>query len=282
MPIVYLNSEYLPQEKATVSVEDRGFLFAEGIYEVARAYAGRLFRWEDHMERLRASLEAMRIPPPAALEGLRAITERLLAENNEQDSNVYIQVTRGPAHPRTHTFPEQVHPTLLVMLTPAHGPSAEVRAQGVSAMTLPDLRWLRCDVKSTMLMPNTLAKQLARESGAFEAILVRDGIVTEGSSTNIFAVIGGRLRTHPADQLILPGVSRQVVLERAAAAHLPCYEESFTLQQLYSAEEVFLSSTTAEVLAITQIDGRAVASGRPGPLTLRLADEFRRYVLSQS
>jgi len=280
MPIVYLNGSYLPLEQATVSVEDRGFLFAEGIYEVARAYTGRLFRWEDHMERLRASAQAVRLELPAAVDGLRTIAERLIAENKEPDCNVYIQVTRGAAHPRTHAFPAQVRPTLLVMLTPVQSPSAEVRAQGVRAITVRDQRWLRCDVKSTMLMANTQAKQQAHESGAYEAILVREGIVTEGSSTNIFVVIEGRLRTHPADSFILPGVSRQVVLELAAAAGLPCDEESFTLQQLYSADEVFLSSTTAEVLAITQIDGCQVATGRPGPQTLSLADDFRRYVVS--
>jgi D-alanine transaminase len=275
MHIIYLNGEYLPLEKATVSVEDRGFLFADGIYEVVRFYGGRSFQLEAHLRRLQHSAEGAHLPLPQVVSDLPSIIERVLAENDLHDAELYIECTRGAAHPRSHPFPADPHPTLLVMPVPIRALAGHALTRGLSAVTAPDMRWRRCDIKSIMLLPNVIAKQQGREQGAFEAILVRDGIITEGASTNVFAVIEGSLFTHPADQDILGGITRQVVLELAAEIGLGVREESFTLHQLYDAQEVFLTSTTVEVLPITQIDGRPVGSGRPGPVTMGLHEAFQ-------
>ncbi len=280
MPIVYLNGDYLPLEEATVPVEDRGFLFADGIYEVVRFYRGRSFQLEAHLQRLQHSAQGAHLPLASAAAELPGIIERLLVENDLQDANVYIQYTRGAAHPRTHTFPAAAQPTVLVMPVPIHALPGDAFTRGVSAVTMPDLRWRRCDIKSTMLLPNVIAKQQARDQGAFEAILVRDGVVTEGSSTNMFAVIDGSLTTHPADQDVLGGITRQVILALAATLCLGICEETFTVDQLYDAEEVFLTSTTSEVLPITQVDGRAIGDGRPGRVTMRLFEAFQKEVAS--
>ncbi len=278
MSTIYLNGKYLPLEQATVSVEDRGFLFGDGVYEVVRLYHGRPFELEAHLQRLRRSIQGAHLPLPNAVADLPAIIERLMAENDLQDANAYVELTRGPAHPRSHAFPAQARPTFLVMPLPIHALPDDAFTRGVSAITVPDVRWRRCDIKSIMLLPNTLAKQQAREQEAFEAIFVRDAIVIEGASTNMFAVIEGLLTTHPADQDMLAGITRQVVLALAADLGLGVREAQFTLDQLYGAEEVFLTSTTAEVVPITQIDGRLVGQGRPGPVTMRLAEAFQKTV----
>ena len=278
MSIIYLNGEYLPLAKATVPVEDRGFLFADGIYEVVRIHHGQPFELDAHLQRLRRSALGARLLLPDAVANLPAIIERLLAENNLQDINIYIECTRGVAHPRTHAFPAEPHPTLLVMPLPVHAPPAEAFTRGVSTVTVPDVRWRRCDIKSIMLLPNVMAKQQARDKGAFEAIFVRDGIVTEGASTNIFAVLNGSAVTHPADHDILAGITRQVVLALAAEQGLAIREQKFTVDQLYTAQEAFLTSTTADVLPITQVDGQPVGDGHPGPVTMRLVEAFQRKV----
>jgi D-alanine transaminase len=274
MAIVYLNGEYLPLDQARVSVEDRGFLFADGIYEVVRCYGGRPFQLDAHLRRLEHSAEGARLPLAPAVANLAGIIERLLAENNLQDTNLYIQCTRGVARPRTHAFPAQPQPLLLVMPQPFYALPPEARTHGVKAITVPDLRWGRCDIKSIMLLPNVMAKTQARDAGAFEAILVRDGIVTEGSSTNIFAVLNSTLTTHPSGHNILGGITRQVVLGLAADLRLKVRESAFTPEEMYGAEEVFLTSTSAEVLPITWVDGRTIGNGEPGTVTLRLYEAF--------
>jgi D-alanine transaminase len=212
---------------------------------------------------------------------LPAIMNHVLTDSGSTgDAEVYIQCTRGAAHPRSHPFPPHAQPTLLVMPIPLHALPAPALSQGLSVATAPDLRWGRCDIKSTMLLPNIIAKQQAREQGAFEAVLVRDGIITEGASTNVFAVIDGSLTTHPADRGILGGISRQVVLELARGLGLWPHERPFTVEQLQSADEVLLSSTTIEVLPITQVDGRTIGAGRPGPITLRLQEAFQKLTAS--
>lgn len=275
MTTIYLNGEYLPLEKATVSVEDRGFLFADGIYEVVRCYGGRVFEFDAHVERLRHSAQGIRFALPDAVRDLGDIIRRLLVENDLEDTNIYIQCTRGAARPRTHAFPAQVHPTLLVMPQPLYALPTNARAEGVAVITVPDVRWQRCDIKSIMLLPNVMAKTQAREAGAFEAIFVRNGLVTEGSSTNTFAVINGVLRTHPWNNGILGGITRQVIL-RLATDLIDVREEAFSLDQMYGAEEVFLTSTTAEILPITHVDGRTIGNGQPGAVTERLYAAFRR------
>jgi D-alanine transaminase len=282
MSIAYLNGEYLPLKEATVSVEDRGFLFADGIYEVVRFYNGRCFRLEAHLQRLRHSAQGAHLPLPDAVSQLPAIIERLRVENDLQDAEFYIECTRGSAHPRSHTFPGDPHPTLLAMQVPIHALPEGALTRGLSAVTAPDIRWRRCDLKSIMLLPNIIAKQQAREQGGFEAIFVRDGIVTEGASANVFAVTEGTLATHPTDQSILGGITRQVVLQLAVELGLDVHEKPFTLDQLYSAQEVFLTSTTIEVLPFAEIDGRSVGNGRPGPVTMRLHEAFQKATASLS
>jgi D-alanine transaminase len=274
MGIVYLNGEYLPLDQATVPVEDRGFLFGDGIYEVVRYYGGRPFHLDAHLKRLEHSAEGARLPLAPAAANLPAIIERLLAENNLQDTNFYVQCTRGAARPRAHAFPAQPQPLLLVMPQPHYALPPGARTQGVKTITVPDLRWGRCDIKSIMLLPNVMAKTQAREQGAFEAILVRDGIVTEGSSTNIFAVLDGALATHSSGTHILGGITRQLVLGLAADLKLEVRQSAFTVEEMYGAGEVFLTSTTSEVLPITQVDDRTIGNGKPGAATLRLHEEF--------
>ena len=274
MTIVYLNGEYLPLEQAKVSVEDRGFIFGDGIYEVLRYYGGRPFHLDAHLSRLQHSAQASRLPLSPAAANLPEIMERLLVENNLQDTNIYIECTRGASHPRVHAFPAQTSPTLLVMPQPFYALPPGAREHGVPAITVPDLRWGRCDIKSIMLLPNVMAKTEAHDAGVFEAILVRDGIVTEGSSCNIVAVLDGTLATHPADYKILGGVTRDVVLGLARDLRMKVRESAFTRDEMYGAEEVFLTTTTAEVLSISQIDGRTIGAGESGPVAQRLYQAF--------
>lgn len=280
--LVYLNGAFVERSTATISIDDRGFLFGDGIYEVFRATDGRLFAPARHLARLRRGLAGISIVAPIA-DGteLVEVAERLLAENGHAggDAMVYIEVTRGVA-PRTHHFPAAATPpTVLVGTTPLSLPHA-LRESGASVITYPDLRWSRCDLKTINLLPNVLAKQAAVAAGAAEAILVRDGVVTEAAHSNVFAVLAGEIRTHPATHRILPGVTREVVLELAASRHLPVREEAVLVSELAEASEIFLTSTTGDVLPVTRVDGRPVggADGRPGPVAGMLYDALREVM----
>jgi D-alanine transaminase len=265
--IVYLNGEYLPVEQAKISPEDRGFLFADAIYEVARFNRGRGYRLAEHMARMRNGLAAIRIAADPGF--FPEVAARLLAENGlaSSDAIVYAQVSRGAA-PRTHAFPpEGTAPTTFAF---ARAVEPEAPDEGGGAILVPDERWGRCDIKTVMLLPNVLAAQRAAEAGAFEAILVRDGVVTEATRSNVLAVAGGVVRTHPTGPLILPGVTREVVLELASGAGIPVREEEFGADELFAAEEVLLTGTTADVTPVVTVDGRAVGEGGPGPVGRRL------------
>jgi D-alanine transaminase len=272
---VYFNYSYMSKADVRISPDDRGFLFADGVYEVIIAYGGRYFRKQDHLERLSNSLRALRISglDPMSLD---AVVEQLLVRNgaDEADVTVYIQVTRGAAQ-RKHSFPNgDVAPTVYAQLMPfARKVDME---RGESVITLPDTRWSRCDIKSVALLPNCLANQQAHEQGCIEAILVRDGFVLEGTHSSFFAVIDGMARTAPRSNYILPSVTRRVVLEICRREGIPCSEETILLQDLDSAGEMFLAGTTTEIAPITQCDGRAVGTGRPGPFVQRLAELFSR------
>lgn len=274
MSIVYLNGKYVPLEEATVSVENRGFMLGDGIYEVVQLYGGKSFRMDEHMERFRASAAAVRLPLIPAVEEIPQIIERLVAENGLSDESIYIQYTRGPAHPRTHAFPKVVNPTLLVMDLPCAPLSEEQWVNGVASITVPDIRWQCCAIKTVMLLPNALAKQEAVEKGGYEAILVRNGIVTEGSSSNIFIAKNGELITYPLDGTILGGITRVVVLEIAARLGITVREEAFTVDELYAADEVFLTSTTHGPVPISQVDGKPIGSGKTGPIARRIIHEY--------
>lgn len=273
--IVYLNGRFLPLAEASISPRDRGFLFADGLYEGVAAYAGEPFLWDEHMLRLAIGLRALEIPYDE-LPGLRSTAQRLLADNDmrDRDAFVYLQVTRGAA-PRAHPFPRPpIEPTVYVEVKPLSRVPKDQAQQGVAAVTVPDLRWARCDLKTLSLTANVLAKEAAVRADAYEALLVRDGAVLEGSHSNFFAVLEGSLVTFPESPFILPGVTRRLVLELAAALCIPTRLAAVRVEELPRLDEAFLTGTTTEVLPVTTIDGRPVGSGRPGDVTLRLRQAF--------
>lgn len=273
--IVFLNGRFVPAEQATIHVEDRGNTFADGIYEVIRFYGGRPFEMEAHLTRLHRSAEAIRLPLPMTPDEFAQVGMELVARNGLEEASFYIQVSRGPA-PRRHVFPDNAQPTVFMVARPVAPYGEELHANGVECISLEDRRWSFCHVKALALLPNVLAKQEATEAGAFEAILVRDGIVTEGTSCNVFAVSGRRLVTHPEGPFILSGVTRGLVMELARRLRIEVSEQPFTLSELKEADEVFLTSTIMEVMPVVRIDGQQVGRGVPGPCTRDLQEAFGR------
>ena len=269
---VYLNGAFVPIEKALVPVEDRGYQFADGIYEVIRVYGGGPFRLEHHLDRLERSAAAIELSLPPRME-IEAAAYELLRRNNLAEAGIYLQVTRGVA-PRQHLIPEGIAPTVVMTARAVSAPKAETWQRGVAAVTVPDGRWELCHVKSVGLLFNTLAKQQAHRAGAFEAIFVRDGVVTEGSSSNLFALIDGVLFTHPRDNHILAGITRGAVIELAKKLGRPLREEKYTKEDLDRAQEVFFSSSIVEIVPVVSIDGRPVGRGVPGPVTLGIREAF--------
>jgi D-alanine transaminase len=276
-PLVYLNGDFLPPDQAKVSVFDRGFVFADGVYEVIPAYGGRPFRLPQHLARLDNSLAGIRLSNPLAARDWQAVFTRLVEAGGGGDQSVYLQVTRGPAE-RDHAFPKQVTPTVFAYSQPLKYPEPAQLAAGVAAITVPDIRWQRCDIKAIALLPNVLMRQQAIEQGAAEAILIRDGLMTEGSASNIFLVLKGILVTPPKGPFILPGVTRDLTLELARAHGLACEERAVTEAELRGAEELMLSSSTKELLPITRLDGKPMGSGKPGPLHARLHALYQDYI----
>lgn len=267
--IVYFGGAVLPRESAAVSIDDRGFLLGDAVYEVLRVVRGRLVEPERHLRRLARSLREVSLADPGL--DLLAISADLVRRNRleQGEATIYIQVSRGAA-PRQHAFPPRGTPSTVLVTATAFVPRAELLAQGAKAIALPDLRWSRCDIKSVNLLANVLAAQRAAEAGAFEAILLRDGVVTEATRSNVLVVAGGVVRTHPTGPFILPGVTREVVLELAAEAGMRVREEAVRADELWSADEVLLTGTTADVMAVVAIDARLVGNGQPGPIGRRL------------
>lgn len=271
---VYLNGEFVPYEKALVPIEDRGLLFADGVYEVLRYYGGRPFELDAHLRRLEASAARIRLelPEPAAQIGSRA--GELVRRNGLDEAKVYIQVTRGPA-PRDHAFPAQPRSTFF-MTARAVGARPEAELQrGATAITVPDRRWEMCDIKSIGLLANVLARQQAKEAGAFEALFVRNGVVTEGTGANVFAVVAETLFTHPEGAYILSGITRAVTIERIRRRGWRLELAGLRLEELLGADEVFLTGTTSEVTPLVSVDGRPIGGGRPGPVALALYADFQ-------
>lgn len=276
--LAYLNGHFLPRASASIPVDDRGFVFGDGVYEVWRAVGGSLFESERHLARLQRGLDQLEIPRPdlARRDRLHEIARRLLTDSDllEGDATLYVEITRGVA-PRTHQFPAgPVAPTVYATVNRLVTPE-DIRSRGAACVTVPDVRWLRCDIKSVQLLPNVLAKQVAAKAGAIEAIMVRDGVVTEGSHTNVVAVLDGTLRTHPANNLILEGITRTVVLEIARALGMSVREEAFRDGDLARVEELFLVGTTTDVMPIARLNGRPVGGGTPGPVARRLQSELK-------
>ena len=277
----YLNGQYLPRSSATVSVEDRGFIFGDGVYEVWRVVNGRLFETAKHLARLQFGLIVLRIalPEQLSLTGVEQIAERLLHESGlaTGEATFYVQVTRGAA-PRAHQFPPAGTAPTLYATVNRLTPPEELRARGATAITMPDIRWHRCDIKTIQLLPNVFAKQAAIERGAIDALMIRDGAVTEGSHANVIGVLAGVVRTHPLNHLILPGITRGIVLDMARAAGIPVSEEPIKESEIPHLEELFLAGTTTDVMPIVRVNDRPVGSGTPGPITTRIVKEFRAYL----
>ena len=275
--VIYLNGRIVPREEAVISIDDRGFLFGDAVYEVIRSYDGRLWAFERHMQRLAGSLAAIDMAYVDVEAIGKAIRETYTA-SEIPDALVYLQVTRGVA-PRSHAYTRDLKPTVLITVRDITGGMAEVSPDGMTAVTKPDLRWRRCDVKSTNLLPNILVKTQAHEEGAYEAILVHpDGYVTEGSSTSVFWVREGEVCTVPLGPEVLPSISRGIVVEILQDEGLPLVEEHIPLAEFRKVDEIFLASTTPEVCPIITLDGEPVGTVRAGPLTLRLRAAFRARV----
>lgn len=273
---VYLNGTFLPPAQAQVSAFDRGFVFGDGVYEVIPVFGGRLFRLPHHLTRLDNSLREIRMTNPLPAAEWQRVFERLVEIQGGGELSIYLQVTRGVA-PRDHAFPPNLTPTVFAYATPLKYPPAEQVERGIAAITAPDIRWLRCDIKAIALLPNAMLRSQAFDANAAEAVLLRDGFMTEGAASNIFVVRGGRLMTPPKGPLILPGVTRDLVLELARAHGVPCAEAAVSESALRSADEIWMTSSTKEILAITRLDGKPVGNGKPGPLHARLLALYKEY-----
>lgn len=273
MTTLYLNGEYMPIEQGRVSVEDRGFQFADGVYEVVRSYRGKLFLLREHLDRLARSLAFLEIPLPEPLPKIEEVCRRVAGDL--PDALVYLQVTRGAA-PRTHAFPKDARPTFLAY---AREYKADPPEKTYALLSVRDDRWAHCDIKSIALLANALAKEKSARAGCDEALFVReDGTVTEGSSTNFFIVRGGAAVTHPATNRVLHGITRAEVIRVARGIGIPVLEETYTLDQALAADEAFITSTGHDVTPVRTIDGRAVGRACPGPVTSKLQAAFREFI----
>lgn len=272
--LVYLNGEMVPYGEAKISVEDRGFNFSDGIYEVVRIVGGNAFRIEAHLDRFESGARALEIELPLTREAVREAVLEVARANRVTEGTVYVQLSRGAA-PRKHAFPESARPTLVMLARPFAGPAAENLEKGVAVLTQPDLRWGYCEVKTVGLLPNVIAYQHARSEGCFEAILVRDGVVTEGSHSSAFCVRAGTVYTHPIDNL-LPSITRKYAIEAFRSEGVEVREVGVPVEEFRAADEIFLAGTTTEVMPVIQIDGEDVGSGKPGELTRLGMKLYRR------
>ena len=281
--IVYLDGRWLAREQATVSVEDRGFMFSDGIYEVVRYYFGKPLAMDLHLERMHFGLRELRIELPAQFD-MAAISDELVRRNQMPESAVYWQITRGVAR-RAFTFPPPgTRPTVFAIAYAAPELTADAPTPVLRAITQPDIRWARCEIKAISLLPNVLASQAAEDAGCQCAILVRDGIVTEATSRSIFIVEsagGGRLVTYPLDGRILDSITRRIVIELARREGIEVREEKYPLERLYAADEVIAVGSTTEVAGVVSVDARNIGDGVAGPVTDRLFQLYKRHVYEQ-
>lgn len=275
---VFLNGKFMPIEEAKVSVLDRGFIFGDGVYEVIPVYSRRAFRLEEHLQRLQHSLDGIQLKNPHSESEWTDILNELIRRSAPEDQYLYLHVTRGVAK-RDHAFPIPAPtPTVFVLSNPLTTPSAELLKSGISCITVVDNRWLRCDIKAIALLPNVLLRQAAVAAGCAEAILIRnDEFMTEGAASNIFVVKNGTLLAPPKDNLMLPGITYDVILEIAAANGIPHEVRKVMKEEVFSADELLLTSSTKEVMAITTLDGKPVGDGRPGAMFVKLHTLYQKF-----
>lgn len=275
---IYFNGEFINRETASISVNDRGMLFGDGLYEVIRIVNGRLFRLEPHLKRLDRGLHALEIPFSADERvRLPAVMKKLVEDNNLQigEGTIYLQVTRGTPVLRTHAYPsEPVSPTIFVTAAP-FSPDTKVLEEGGAAITVPDIRWARCDLKTTNLLPNVMAAQEEKRQGVAGVLMVKDGYVTEGYKNNVFSVKNGVLWTYPDSHYILSGITREVVFEIAEEKGIPVRLSPISEKEIFEADEVILTGTITDIQPVVSIDGRKIADGRPGPITRILQKGLR-------
>ena len=276
MSVVHLNGEFMPLEEAKVPVLDRGFIYGDGIYELIPVYAGKPFRLKEHLARLQRSLDAIRLANPHSDAEWTALIDAMIARNESGNSYVYFQITRGVAK-RDHAFPKDTPPTVFMMASPLPTPPSEQVENGVACVTMQDNRWLRCDIKTISLLGNVLLRQAALDAGGMEAVMFRDGFLTEGSASNILVASGGKLLAPPKDHLILPGITYDLVLELDAKYGVPFEVRAITEAEVRAADELMLTSSTKEVLAISQLDGQPVGNGKPGPIFRQLHRLYQDY-----
>lgn len=274
--IVHLNGEFVPLKDARISVLDRGFIFGDGVYEVIPVYARQPFRLREHLARLQYSLDGIRLNNPHSDEAWTRIILGLIDRCPHDDQSLYLQVTRGVAK-RDHTFPKDTQPTVFLMTSALSTPSAELVDKGAAAVTAVDNRWLRCDIKSTALLGNVLMRQLAADVDANETILLREGMLTEGSASNVFIVRNGVVVTPPKSNLTLPGTTYDVILELARGAGMAVEVRAVSEAELRGADEIWVSSATREVLAIARLDGKPVGTGAPGAVFRKMHALFQSY-----
>ena len=275
-PIAHFNGQLLPLDQISISPLDRGFIFGDGVYEVIPVYDGAMLRGREHFERLQRSMDEIRLNNPHSVEEWLAITQELLTHHPGNQS-VYIHVTRGVPPKRDHVMPQGLKPTVFMTCYPLASPSREQVDNGVACVTSRDFRWEKCHIKSTSLLGNVLARQISADVGATETILLRDGMLTEASASNVFVVKDGTVAAPPRDHLILLGITYDLLVRLAAEGHVKLEIRPITEAQLRGADEVWLTSSTKEVLAVTTIDGKPVGAGRPGPVFKRMHALFQEH-----
>jgi D-alanine transaminase len=266
---VYLNGTFLDHDKAAVSVSDRGFVFGDGIYEVTRVVEGRFFMEKEHLRRLDEGLNGLKIDLNSETkQQIPEISRELIKRNGQTvgEASVYLQITRGAAWPRTHTFPEPPVTPTVYLSSGKFTPYTELHKSGVDTITLPDVRWARCNLKTINLLPNILAKQQAIDAGVNSAVMVRDGVITESPNANIFGVRGGELYTYPASNYILSGITRSAVISIAENLGIPLHFNAIREEELFSFDELFFSGTTTDIQPINHVDGKKIGTGKPGPV----------------
>ncbi len=283
-PIVYLHNSFIPLTEAKVSVLDRGFIFGDAIYEVIPVFCGKMFRFEEHLSRLNNSLNSVKIPNPYSSEKWLAILQELIAKNSSDNESqikseplsIYLQITRGVA-PRNHIFPDNIKPTVFISANPLATIETSVLKKGVAVVTMDDIRWQYCQIKTTSLIANILLRQQAAEQNAVEAVLIKDGHVTEGAASNIFIVKDTIIYTPPKTNCVLPGITRDLVVEIATELKLDIREEAIPQQLLNNADEVWLTSSMKDILPVTKMDNNNVGTGLPGPMWNKLHQAFNDY-----